>query len=140
MCVNFTNLNLGYLKDPHMLPKIDNMIDGSSWYEILSFMEAYYGYNKNKMDPLDASVNSFMSNNCNYFYEFLSFSLKNASATYQRLMYVIFSNNIGRNLEFYIDDMVMKTSEDGNHYSNLKDILSLIRKYNMHLNPHQVFI
>jgi hypothetical protein len=47
----------------------------------------------------------------------------------------VFANQIGRNLEVYIDDMVVKTGKEGNHHSDLEEILSSVRKYNMRLNP-----
>ncbi|PNX64467.1 gag-pol polyprotein, partial [Trifolium pratense] len=76
-----------------------------------------------------------MSNTCNYFYNVMPFGLKNAGATYQRLMDRVFSEQIGKNLEVYIDDMVVKTSEENQHGEDLLDILKSVRKYNMRLNP-----
>lgn len=54
MCVNFTDLNAAYPKDPYPLPRIDALIDGASAYRMLSFMDPYSGYNQMKMDPEDA--------------------------------------------------------------------------------------
>ncbi|MCI14323.1 hypothetical protein A2U01_0035453, partial [Trifolium medium] len=76
-----------------------------------------------------------MTNTCNYHYNVMSFGLKNAGATYQRLMDRVFSEKIGKNLEVYIDDMVVKTTKEGEHDQDLGDILASVRKYNMRLNP-----
>ncbi|MCI34583.1 gag-pol polyprotein, partial [Trifolium medium] len=76
-----------------------------------------------------------MSNTCNYHYKVMPFGLKNAGATYQRLMDRVFAQKIGRNLEVYIDDMVVKTTMEGSHHEDLEDILASVRKYNMRLNP-----
>ncbi|GAU23009.1 hypothetical protein TSUD_297540 [Trifolium subterraneum] len=111
MCVDFTDLNKACPKDPYPLPNIDRLIDGASGYKTLSFMDAYSGYNQIKMNPMDAQHTAFMSNTCNYFY------------------------NIGKNLEVYIDDMVVKTEEEDEHDKDLGDILKSVRKYNMRLNP-----
>ncbi|MCI76437.1 retrovirus-related pol polyprotein, partial [Trifolium medium] len=62
-------------------------------------MDAYSGYNQIKMNPLDAPHTSFMTNICNYFYNVMPFGLKNARATYQRLMDRVFVEHIGKNLE-----------------------------------------
>jgi hypothetical protein len=97
-------------------------------------MDAYSGYNQIKMSAADAPHKAFMTNTCNYFYKVMPFVLKKAGATYQRLMDRVFSHQIGRNLEIYIDDMVVKTTEDGNHDKNLDEILASVRKYNMRLN------
>ncbi|KAK2397192.1 hypothetical protein QL285_058795 [Trifolium repens] len=135
MCVDFTDLNKACPKDPYPLPNIDRLIDGASGYKTLSFMDAYSGYNQIKMNPTDAPHTAFMTNTCNYFYNVMPFGLKNAGATYQRLMDRVFSEQIGKNLEVYIDDMVVKTTEKGEHDQDLSDILASVRKYNMRLNP-----
>jgi hypothetical protein len=98
-------------------------------------MDAYSGYNQIKMNVADAPSTAFMTNTCNYFYKVMPFGLKNAGATYQRLMDRVFSQQIGKNLEVYIDDMVVKTPEDGNHSDDLAEILASVRRYNMRLNP-----
>jgi hypothetical protein len=75
-----------------------------------------------------------MTNTCNYFYNVMPFGLKNAGATYQRLMDRVFLEQIGKNLEVYIDDMVVKTTGSGEYDQDLSDILASVRKYNMRLN------
>ncbi|GAU20758.1 hypothetical protein TSUD_239520 [Trifolium subterraneum] len=59
----------------------------------------------------------------------------NAGATYQRLMDRVFVEQIGKNLEVYIDDMVVKTQKEGEHDKDLEDIMKSVRKYNIRLNP-----
>ncbi|GAU40790.1 hypothetical protein TSUD_348870 [Trifolium subterraneum] len=145
MCVVFKDLNKACPKDLYPLPNIDRLIDGASGYKTLSFMDAYSSYNQIKMHPMDvqhttfmsntAQHTAFMSNTCNYFYNVMPFGLKNAGATYQRLMDRVFVEQIGKNLEVYIDDMGVKTQKEGEHDEDLDDIMKLVRKYNMRLNP-----
>jgi hypothetical protein len=135
MCVDFTDLNKACPKDPYPLPIIVRLIDRASGYKTLSFMDAYSGYNQIEMNAADAPNTAFMTNTCNYFYKVMLFGLKNAGATYQRLMDRVFTQQIGRNLEVFIDDMVVKTPEDGDHNKDLAEILASVRKYNMRLNP-----
>ncbi|MCH81899.1 hypothetical protein A2U01_0002693 [Trifolium medium] len=130
MCVDLTDLNKACPKDPYLLPSIDKLIDGTSGYKTLSFMDAYSGYNQIKMNALDALHMAFMSNTCNYYYKVMPFGLKNADATYQRLMDRVIAQKIGKNLEVYIDDMVVKTTREGIQHEDLEDILASIRKYN----------
>lgn len=87
------------------------------------------------MDPMDAYKTTFMSNPGNYYCNVMPFSLKKVGATYHRLMDAIFVHKIRRNLEVYVDDMIMKMVEGHSHEDNLKDILKLVRRYDMHLNP-----
>jgi hypothetical protein len=135
MCVDFTDLNKACPKDPYPLPSIDNVIDRASGYKTLSFIDAYSRYNQIKMHPLDAQYTAFMNNTCNYYYNVMPFRLKNAGATYQRLMDRVFADHIGKNVEVYIDDMVAKITKVGEHEKDLGEILASIRKYNMRLNP-----
>lgn len=62
ICVDFKDLNVAYLKDPYLLPYINRLIDRSSGYQVMSFMDAYLEYNLIKIDLLDASKIAFMSN------------------------------------------------------------------------------
>lgn len=62
MCVDYTDLNMACPKDPYPLPNIDYLIDSASDFKTLSSMEAYFGYNQIKMDPLDAPETAFMTN------------------------------------------------------------------------------
>ena len=65
----------------------------------------------------------------------MPFGLKNAGAIYQRLMNHMFSHQFGRNVEVYIDDMLVKSKDEANHLDDLKESFSILCKYNMKLNP-----
>ncbi|XP_057760122.1 uncharacterized protein LOC130980459 [Arachis stenosperma] len=67
----------------------------------------------------------------------MPFGLKNAGATYQRLMDKVFHHQIGRNIEIYVDDMVAKTMKEKSHCEDLSEIFRQIRAYNMRLNPEK---
>ena len=64
----------------------------------------------------------------------MSFSLKNAGATYQRLMNKIFSHQIGRNVQVYVDDMLVKSKKEEDHLEDLRETFDTLRSYNMKLN------
>src|ERR1051325_9702285 len=135
MCVDFTDLNKACPKDPYPLPHIDRLIDSSSRFRLLSFLDAYSGYNQIRMNPADASKTAFMTERKNFYYRVMPFGLKNAGATYHRLMDMVFAPQIGRNIEVYIDDMVVKTVEEQKYILDLEDTFAALRKYNMRLNP-----
>nr|KYP42512.1 Retrovirus-related Pol polyprotein from transposon opus [Cajanus cajan] len=67
----------------------------------------------------------------------MPFGLKNAGATYQQLMDKIFRHQIGRNLEVYVDDMVVKSDDLGTHQSDLEEVFKQVRKHDMRLNPEK---
>nr|KYP72976.1 Transposon Ty3-I Gag-Pol polyprotein [Cajanus cajan] len=86
MCTDFTDLNKACPKDSYPLPNIDCLVDGASGYELLSFMDAYSGYNQIRMHPADEDKTAFIADQANFCYRVMPFGLKNAGATYQRLM------------------------------------------------------
>ena len=65
----------------------------------------------------------------------MPFGLKNAGATYQRLMNKMFANQIERNVQVYVDDMLVKSWREDNHLEDLKETFDTLRFYNMKLNP-----
>ncbi|XP_057725573.1 uncharacterized protein LOC130941176 [Arachis stenosperma] len=111
--------------------------DNSCGYGTLSFMDAYSGYNQILMHPSDQEKTAFITEYGNYCYNVMPFGLKNAGATYQRLMNRVFEKQIGRNIEVYVDDMVAKTKVGHSHIDDLEEIFGQIRAYNMRLNPEK---
>ena len=79
----------------------------------------------------DEDKTTFMNNTTNYCYSIMPFGLKNTEATYQRLMDKILTNKLGRNLEVYADDMVVKSRSTTSHAEDIAKIFAKIRKYNM---------
>ncbi|XP_057760155.1 uncharacterized protein LOC130980501 [Arachis stenosperma] len=137
MCVDFSDLNKACPKDAYPLPCIDKLVDNASGFNSLSFMDAYSGYNQILMHPEDQSKTAFITEHGNFCYRVMPFGLKNAGATYQRLMDKVFRHQIGRNIEIYVDDMVAKSTKDRSHCDDLKEIFEQIRAYNMRLNPEK---
>jgi len=98
MRTNFTDLNKACPKDAYPLPSIDRLVDGASGHNFLSFLDAYSGYIQISMYDPDISKTTFIINQANYCYKVMPFGLKNAWATYQRLMDHIFWDQIGRSM------------------------------------------
>ena len=65
----------------------------------------------------------------------MSFGLKNAGATYQRLMNKMFTHQLKRNVQVYVDDMLVKSVLENDHLSDLQETFNTLRSYNMKLNP-----
>ncbi|XP_020592205.1 uncharacterized protein LOC110032761 [Phalaenopsis equestris] len=135
MCVDYTDLNKACPKDSFPLPRIDQLVDATSGHQMLSFMDAYSGYNQIRMNPMDEEATSFQTDKGLYCYQVMSFGLKNAGATYQRLMNKVFKNLLGRTMEVYVDDMLVKSLEASQHISHLEECFQLLRQYNLRLNP-----
>ncbi|XP_057432327.1 uncharacterized protein LOC130725088 [Lotus japonicus] len=135
MCVDYTNLNKACPKDPFPLPSIDALVDNSSGYKYLALMNAYSGYNQIPMYREDEEKAAFITDRGTYCYTMLPFGLKNAVVTYQRMMTKIFRALIGKSIEVYIDDIIVKTPKGGDHAADLAVVFEQLRKHNMRLNP-----
>ena len=98
MCVDFTDLNRACPKDNYPLPWIDTLVNSTARHQLLSFMDAFSGYNQIKMVEVDQEKTSFVTSQGLFCYKVMSFELKNARATYQRLMNKMFAHQIGRNV------------------------------------------
>ena len=91
------------------MPKIDQLVDATYGHLRMSFLDAFQGYHQITLSTEDQEKTVFISPNANYHYTVMPFKLKNAEATYQRIMTKMFRDKIGRTVEIYIDDMVVKS-------------------------------
>uniref|UniRef100_A0A2N9H452 Uncharacterized protein n=1 Tax=Fagus sylvatica TaxID=28930 RepID=A0A2N9H452_FAGSY len=137
MCVDFTDLNKACPKDSFPLPRIDQLVDSTAGHRLLTFMDAFSGYNQIMMDDTDQEKTSFITSKGLFCYKVMPFGLKNAGATYQRLMNKMFHHQIGRNVEVYVDDMLVKTKDERKHLEDLKETFETLRRYRMKLNPNK---
>nr|KYP41535.1 Transposon Ty3-I Gag-Pol polyprotein [Cajanus cajan] len=135
MCTDYTDLNKACPKDAYPLPNIDRLVDGAADHKFLTFLDAYSGYNQIRMYPRDEDKTTFVTESANYYYQVMPFDLKNAGATYQRLMDKIFHEQIGKNMEIYVDDMVVKSAETPSHVADLAEVFQSLRRQQMRLNP-----
>ena len=87
------------------------------------------------MDEENQEKTLFVTSQGLYCYKVMPFGLKNAEATYQKLVNRMFSHQIGKNVEVYVDDMLVKIKDEVNHLDDLKETFNTLRKYNMKLNP-----
>ena len=127
MCVDYTDLNKAYPRDAYPLPNIDQLVDGAAGNKVLSFLDAYFGYNQIPMAASDMNKTAFIIDDANYFYRVMPFGLKNAGATYQRLMDRVFSHLMGQCVEVYVDDMIVKSPSYHQHTQDLSAVFSALR-------------
>ncbi|KAL0404384.1 UNVERIFIED_CONTAM: Retrovirus-related Pol polyprotein from transposon [Sesamum radiatum] len=111
MCIDFRDLNKACPKDFYPLPRIDQLVDSTSGCKSLSMMDASQGNHQIMLAPEDRKKVSFITSEGTFCYVAMLFGLKNAGATYQRLVDKIFRPQIGRNMEVYVDDMLVKSKK-----------------------------
>ena len=134
MCVDFTDLNKACPKDSYPLSQVNVLVDSTARHRLLSFMDAFSGYNQIRMHEDDQEKTSFVTSQGLFCYKVMPFSLKNVGATYQRLMNRMFASQIGRNVQVYLNDMLVKSRREEDHLEDLRETFDTLRFYNMKLN------
>ena len=134
VCVDFTNLNKACPKDPFPMPRIDQLVDATVGHPRMSFLDAFQGYHQIPLALDDQEKTTFVTPIGNYHYKVMPFGLKNAGSTYQRMMTKMFEPQLGRNIEVYIDDMVVKSKVVSKHVEDLTSIFGILRKHKLRLN------
>ena len=104
---------------------------------MLTFIDAFSSYNEIKMDLADEVHTSFITAFGTYCYNVMPFGLKNAGATFQRMVTEVFRPQIGWNMEVYVDDMIVKSKLAADHLTNLRETFDRLRYFNMKLNPQK---
>ncbi|GJZ93276.1 reverse transcriptase domain-containing protein [Tanacetum coccineum] len=135
MCVDFTDLNKACPQDCYPLPEIDWKVESLCGYPFKCFLDAYKGYHQIQMAKDDEEKTAFHTSQGVYCYTKMPFGLKNAGATYQRLVDNAFEGQVGRNLEVYVDDLVIKSHTEDELVRDIVETFRALRQINMKLNP-----
>ncbi|GKV50051.1 hypothetical protein SLEP1_g56766 [Rubroshorea leprosula] len=135
MCIDFTNLNDACPKDPHPLPNVEKLVEWAAGHERMSFLDASSGYHQVQLLLDDQEKTTFYAGDAIYCYVMMPFGLKNAGATYQKLVQIIFKLQISRNIEVYVDDMIVTSVRAEDHIDDLDETFQNLRPAQMKLNP-----
>ena len=98
-------------------------------HKLLSFMDAYFGYNQITVYETNEEHTSFITVRDLYYYKAMPFSLKNAGATYQRLVNGMFKDLIRKSMDVYVDYMLVKSKMAGDHIEHLNQVFNILQKY-----------
>jgi ribonuclease HI len=134
-CVDFRNLNKACPKDEFPLPNMDLLIDSAAGHAMFSFMDGFSGYNQIRMSTRDAEKTAFRTPIGNFYYTVMPFGLKNADATYQRTMTAMFHDMMHKEIEDYVDDIVVKSKKREDHLRILRKVFDRCRLYKLKMNP-----
>ena len=100
----------------------------------MSFLGAFQGYHQIPLALGDQEKETFVTPTRNYHYKVMSFGLKNVGSTYQRMMTRMFEPQLGKSIEVYIDDMVVKSKVVSEHVGDLGNIFEILSKHKLCLN------
>jgi hypothetical protein len=135
MCIDYTDLNKHCPKDPFPLPRIDQVVDSTAGSVLLCFLDSYSGYHQIALHPDDEDKTAFITPHDIYCYKVMTFGLKNAGATYQKAIQKCLKPQIGKNIEAYVDDVVVKTTEEDKLIADLTETFANLREFQWKLNP-----
>ncbi|GJU04038.1 reverse transcriptase domain-containing protein [Tanacetum coccineum] len=128
ICIDFKDLNKACPKDRYPLSEIDWKIESLMGFKYKCFLDAYKGYDQIQMTKKNEEKTAFHTDKGVFCYTKMPFGLKNARATYQRLVDTIFEGQIGRNLEAYVDDMVIKSKTKLEMIKDIEETLLTLKK------------
>ena len=131
MCVDLRDLNKACPKNDFSLPHIDVIVDSAMY----SFMDGFLGYNQIMMAVMDKIKTAFIIEWGTYYYKVMPFGLKNAGATYQRAATTMFHDMMHKEVEVYVDDMMVKSEIREGNFEALDKFMARLERYNLRLNP-----
>ena len=94
---------------------------------MFSFMDGFFGYNQIRIAPEDQSKTAFLTTWGVFCYQVMPFGLKNAGATYQKAMVMIFHDMIHQELEVYVDELIVKSRLKEGHLQDLRKVFERLR-------------
>jgi hypothetical protein len=139
VCIDFRNLNKATPMDGYPMPVANLLVDTAAGHKVISFMDGNAGYNQIFMAEEDIHKIAFRCPGHVDLYKWvvMTFGLKNAGATYQRAMNYIFYELIGKSVEIYIYDVVVKSEGYQEHMVDLHRALECTRKHGLKMNPNK---
>jgi hypothetical protein len=137
VCIDFRYLYKATPKGEYPMPIADFLVNSASRHKVLSFLDGNAGYNQICMAEEDISKKAFICLGFVGLFEWIvmTFGLKNAVATYQRAMNLIFHDLLGVIVEVYIDDIVVKSAGLYSHLADLRLAFEKMCRYNLKMNP-----
>ena len=116
------------------MPQIDQLVDATVGHPRMSFLDAFQGYHQIPLALEDQENTAFVTPTGNYHYKVMPFDLKNTRSTYQKMMTKMFEPQLGKNIEVYIDDMLVKSKVVSEHVGDLESIFEILREHKLRLN------
>jgi hypothetical protein len=119
MCIDFTDLNKACPKDNFPPPIIDTLVDQAAGSEMLSFLNYFSGYHQMWMRKENEEFISFVTPFETYCFVRMAEGLRNAGTTFVRMTSTVLKSQVGKNLQAYVDDIVVKSKKRQDHIQDL---------------------
>ena len=113
---------------------MNSLIDSVAGHAMFSFMDGFSGYNQIQMAPRDTEKTAFRTIIGNFYHTVMPFKLKYVGATYQHIMTTIFHDMMHREMEDYVDDIVVKSRKWEDHIKVLRKVFERCRLFKLRMN------
>jgi hypothetical protein len=137
MCIDFTDRNKAMPKDNYSLPRMDQVIDSAASATIMSLLDYFSGYHQCWMAKEDEEKTSFITPFGTFYFVQMPEGMKNAGPTFTGMTGEVFKPQISRNIQAYVDDLIIKSGERANHISDLAETFANMRIAGLKLNPEK---
>jgi hypothetical protein len=137
MCIDFTDLNKATPKDNYPLPQMDQVVDSAANAAVMSLLDCFSGYHQCWMAKEDEEKTSFITPFGTFRFVRMPEGLKNAGSTFTRMTGTVFKPQIGRNIQAYVDDLIVKSANRASHVSDLAETFANMRRAGLKLNPEK---
>ena len=135
MCIDFKHINRACPKDHFPLPRIDQIVDSTAGCKQLSFLDAYSGYHQIRLYGHDKIKTTFITPFRCFCYVTMPFGLKNAGSMFMRIIQKCLLTQISRNMEAYMDDIVVQSRKGSDLLIDLAETFANLRRFDIKLNP-----
>jgi hypothetical protein len=139
MCIDFTDLNKACPKVQFPLLRIDSLIDAAATSELMSMLHCYSSYHHIWMKKEDEPKTSFITPSGTYCYLRMPEGLKNAGGSYNGMTSKVLCTQIGRIVLTYVDGIIVRSTKQENHITDLQETFGNFRKASLKLNPTKCF-
>ena len=116
------------------MPRINELVDATAGHLRMSFLDAFQDYHQISLALEDQEKIAIVTPTGKYHYKVMPFGLKNAGSIYQRMMTRMFEPQLGKSIEIYVDDMVVKSKVVFKHLGDLRSTFNVLRKHKLRLN------
>ena len=137
LCVDFRKINAVTKVDVYPLPRIDELIHNLSDHNILSLFDLKSGYWQIPMKKEDKEKTAFTAGNHTYAYKFMPFGLNNAPSTFMLFMNKVFDGLINKNMNVYIDDIIVYSKTFNEHLEHLRAVFERLDEYDLRVHPEK---
>lgn len=133
MCIDYRNLNANTIDDRYPLPNITELLDKLGRCQYFSTLDLASGFHQIKVHPNSIHKTAFSTNEGHFEYLRMPFGLKNAPATFQRLMNNILRDEINKNCAVYMDDIIIFSPTLDEHIKHLESVFKKLDQANLRI-------